>query len=87
MDTQQPELATPPQIARRYGIGARLVREAIQRGELPAYRLTARGYHRVRMSDFESWLRARRCPPARPAERQHAARVVANVRARETSTP
>jgi excisionase family DNA binding protein len=77
-DKTQPELMTVPQAARLYGLGRRTVRDAVKRGELVGYRLSPRGYHRVRRADVESWLRARRVAP-KPSAAAHARSVVDRV--------
>lgn len=43
--------------ATRYDVDRKTIRRAIDRGELPAVRLGARGDLRVRIADLERWAR------------------------------
>lgn len=69
--------------ARAYGLSRDLLRQAIQRGELPASRPGLRTV-RILCADIEAWLRAHRVQPSSPlAARDHASRVVGSVLQRE----
>lgn len=59
MATPEPErLWSVPEAARHLGVGVRLLRRAIARGELPGYRLGLRAV-RVSPPEVGAWVRTR----------------------------
>lgn len=50
--------------ARELGLGQRTLRQAIARGELPLYRVGARG--KLGVNDLRAWLERHRVPPRGP---------------------
>lgn len=66
-------MLTPKQVAAACGLGPRAVYGAIERGELPAYRLCGR--LRIDPADFEAWKEASKVAaevavkPPRPSTR------------------
>jgi excisionase family DNA binding protein len=57
----QRDFLTPRQIADMTSLHVAVVRRAIERGELPAYKLCSR--LRVSREDFDAWLEANRVAP------------------------
>lgn len=76
-DHVTPTHATIRAAARRVGIGERVLREAVRRGEVPIYRAPG-AWPRVAVAEVVAWLRAYRAAPT-----AHAAARVAEVLARE----
>ena len=62
-----PEFPTVPQAARRLGVSRDLLHLAIQRGDLPSYRVGCR-WRRVRWSEVLDWMRSCRVEPTETAE-------------------
>lgn len=58
-DERQPEVLSVPDLSRRTGIGEKTLREAIRRGDLPAYRVGSKRF-RVLWPEFLAWLRTTR---------------------------
>lgn len=56
-----PALLTLPEAHRRYGIGLTNLRAAARRGEFPLY-AAGTNWPRVRLDEFEAWLRSTRIP-------------------------
>ena len=74
------ELATLPQIARRYGIGVKAVRRAARSGCFPVY-MVGTNWPRARLAEVESWIRSTRVRTT-----SHAAERVAELLARGPGT-
>ncbi len=71
------ELLTLPEAARRYGLGAKLVRRAAKSGEFPVYRAGG-AWPRVIATEFEVWIRSTRIPAAQGSS-AHVEHVLAKV--------
>ena len=56
------EFLTPNECARRYGVGARRIRSAIKRGDLPASTFGS-SWFRIRPADIEAWFDRTRFEP------------------------
>jgi excisionase family DNA binding protein len=56
---------TPEQVAKRTGLSRKAIYRAIERGELPAYRLCGR--LRIHPDDEQTWLEHNRVTSTRPA--------------------
>jgi excisionase family DNA binding protein len=50
---ERADFLTPKEVAYRLGVGVHSVYRAVNRGELPATRLNARGAIRIRASELE----------------------------------
>lgn len=59
--TTAASLLSPEEVARACGLSRRAVYRAIERGELPAFRLCSR--LRIRQEDVDAWMRANRVEP------------------------
>jgi hypothetical protein len=59
---REPELATLPELSRRYGIGLHALRRAAKRGDFPIY-MCGTSWPRVALTDFERWVRSTRPEP------------------------
>lgn len=55
--------------AKRVGIGERVLREAVRRGDVPLYRAPG-AWPRVAVAEVVAWLRAHRAPVTDHAERR-----------------
>jgi hypothetical protein len=56
-----PDPDTANGLARRYRVAPRVIRQAIKKGELPAYYMGT-SWPRVFDSDFKAWIRSTRVP-------------------------
>jgi excisionase family DNA binding protein len=65
MSTDDP-FRTPEQIAQRTGLSRKAIYRAIERGELPAYRLCGR--LRIHPDDEHTWIENHRVAAAQPLE-------------------
>ena len=77
------ELQTVPALARKFGVGVRIVRRAIRSGELPAFQLggaKGTGWLRLREVDFVAWLSSRRALRVESPGERVAERVLAQIR-------
>jgi excisionase family DNA binding protein len=59
-----PGLLSPKEVATRCGLKRRAIYKAIERGELPAYKLCER--LRIDPADFDIWLEGQRVVPREP---------------------
>ncbi len=61
------ELVSVTEGARELGIGPRAIRQAIQEGKLPAFRIGNR-WVRVEREALHEWVRQKRVPPPEPEQ-------------------
>ncbi len=59
--SDKPQLATLPELARRYGLGIKTIRRLAAEEAFPTYQI-GRAWPRVRVSEFEAWLRSTQTP-------------------------
>jgi excisionase family DNA binding protein len=63
IEPRRPQMPTMKQVEHRLGVGWVRVRELINSGDLPAYRMTPRGHFSVRETDVEKFIESRRYVP------------------------
>lgn len=56
---RSPEFGTLPEVARRYGLGVKVVRRAAKAAAFPVY-TAGTTWPRVRFAEFEAWLKSTR---------------------------
>jgi len=74
--TVSPEFLTVPRAARLLGVSKNTLRDAVARGDLPAYRIRRR-WLRVHLNEAIAWMRSARVEPDpriagdRPSDTHH----------------